>query len=309
MKNVQNGKYMLFFYLTYMILTKTMIKHDRFQVELLIFSGKENPKFLLDPLEYQTIKDLLYSYKINSKFKPPVMGYKGFFLTNLSNLKCESQIIYSLPTAEKYLLNKLKTNLSDKVYDYIFQQINKKSTPNQLNQEAIINFGQKLRGKDVCENLPIIGSNTIPDFNPDKDAKGCFLKNLPYNNCYNYGNDIVSNTFAQPGRGSNNVWKKITCEEIKLSAESDGLKSIAKEYPHDLPAIGHYVALMVWNGEDYHWLRLDSNGFWSHKPGQTGIRNIDNSGSIIIDPSTQNLYPYNEFCGYFSTIPREIRIK
>jgi len=39
-------------------------------------------------------------------------------------------------------------------------------------------------------------------YDPQNDDDGCFVSRQGDNNCYNYGNDIASNTFAQPGRGS-----------------------------------------------------------------------------------------------------------
>ena len=50
---------------------------------------------------------------------------------------------------------------------------------------------------------------------------------------------------------------------------------------------------------DYHWYRLQKEGFWGHKPGSTAARNVDNSGHVITNPETANRGPYRLFCGYF----------
>ena len=50
---------------------------------------------------------------------------------------------------------------------------------------------------------------------------------------------------------------------------------------------GYDIALVLdlSNGyTDYHWYRKDSNGRWSHKPGNTEVRDVDASGNHIYDP-------------------------
>ena len=37
-------------------------------------------------------------------------------------------------------------------------------------------------------------------------------------------------------------------------------------------------------GADFHWLRLDADGMWSHKLGEKRPTRIDNAGQIIMDP-------------------------
>lgn len=62
------------------------------------------------------------------------------------------------------------------------------------------------------------------------------------------------------------------------------------------------VALAFWfdlDGPDHHWYRLDDNGCWSHKPGQTKVRNVDSSNQIIRDPRLANLRPYAFCCFYY----------
>jgi hypothetical protein len=68
------------------------------------------------------------------------------------------------------------------------------------------------------------------------------------------------------------------------------------------------MALLIWPEINFHWIRLDSNGLWSHKPGGTKISNIDNLGNYIKDSSKQDFSPWSEFCGYFSTVPSKINI-
>merc|ERR1712039_920918 len=82
------------------------------------------------------------------------------------------------------------------------------------------------------------------------------------NNCYNYGNDIVTNTFAQPGRRdfdqgsglckhSDRPCMQNTCEDVKKGAIADGLTWVGTELPIDLPEVGHYVSLHIWPNSNF----------------------------------------------------------
>lgn len=59
-------------------------------------------------------------------------------------------------------------------------------------------------------------------------------------------------------------------------------------------------------GGDFHWYRLDNNGRWSHKPGQTGATDLDNSDRPITDPRTADTGVYKFIC--FLTTNRSVVI-
>ena len=71
------------------------------------------------------------------------------------------------------------------------------------------------------------------------------------------------------------------------------------------------IALIVDPKRDYHFLRQDSNGMWSHKPGAMEVTTLDASGRSILRPD-RALFIYNnhkdplrytKFCGYYC-VPR-----
>merc|ERR1719498_897056 len=130
----------------------------------------------------------------------------------------------------------------------------------------------------------------------------CFVTMQSSNNCYNYGTDIVTNTFAQPGGGV----APITCANVKAKAQSDGLVWRKQgTYPASLPTKGHYLALLAYSG-DFHWVREDANKLWSHKPGRTPVKNTDNKGAKIKHPEKHNWSPY-KFCGYMRAVPTTLK--
>lgn len=161
---------------------------------------------------------------------------------------------------------------------------------------------------NICNRI-IKGKDEVPEYNPESQSQACFIVKQLLNNSYNYATNILTNSKAMPGRASNNIFRTITCENIVNSSISDGLTYIGKEYPNQKPASGHYISLHISINKDHHWLRLDSNGRWSHKPGETPVTNVDLSGNLITDPSKINLYPFTTFCGYFNVIPSKTNIR
>jgi hypothetical protein len=123
------------------------------------------------------------------------------------------------------------------------------------------------------------------------------------NNCYNYASNKRTDTFAQPGRGCGHMYTAISCPEVTRGALCDGLHHRFNCFP-DTERPRYLVALVVAPGPgfiDFHWYRKNREGFWSHKPGGTAVRNVDNRGRVITDPQTCDRGPYTQFCGYFYT--------
>ena len=131
------------------------------------------------------------------------------------------------------------------------------------------------------------------------------------NNCYNYSNNTRTDTFAQPGRMSNKPISANSCAAVVRSAQSDGLllapadgscpsgkkcKGMAK-----IALVTGYINTSRGKLWDYHWYRLDQNGYWTHKPGGSNATSEDNFGAYITNPETAERGGYTDFCGYFYT--------
>ncbi|WAR17393.1 IMSP1-like protein [Mya arenaria] len=130
-----------------------------------------------------------------------------------------------------------------------------------------------------------------------------------HNNCYNYANNKITDTFAQPGRaGSCEIGTHPTGNDFKRAALCDGLKEILTPRDVPVPDSGwNLVALVFWPPKpgsmlfDFHWYRLDGNSRWSHKPGRTVATNVDDSKKAIRDPRTADRGPYTEFVAFLET--------
>jgi len=60
---------------------------------------------------------------------------------------------------------------------------------------------------------------------------------------------------------------------------------------------GSYKIALIVGNFDYHWLRQNPEGSWSHKRGLTEVINYDAKGQVIYDPSTAN-FNYSEIEEY-----------
>lgn len=146
----------------------------------------------------------------------------------------------------------------------------------------------------------------IPVYDPAawNDANGIQYSN----NCYNYACNIQTNTFAQPGLASGNEYTTLTCPSVGAGAQSDGLAPINCDEGCGCGECCHLVALVMAPGIDFHWYRRDRNGMWSHKPGGTQARNVDNSGQPITDPRTADRGMYTQFCGCYCVCTGKVHI-
>jgi len=149
---------------------------------------------------------------------------------------------------------------------------------------------------DIYESFYVSQVCTAPAYEPD--FWNYYMEILRNNNCYNYSNNKRTDTFAQPGRAAGQMYTALTCEAVEPAAIADG---ILKLEGTDCPNNEMKIALVVAPDFDYHWYRLDSSGYWTHKPGGTPATNLDNSGEIITDVETADRGAYTDFCCYFCT--------
>jgi hypothetical protein len=133
----------------------------------------------------------------------------------------------------------------------------------------------------------------------------------PYNNCYNYGTNYRTDTFAQPGLGTGQMYASIDCPEVLSGAVRDGLINNPNAN-NRCPDEGHLVALVIAPGPgfvDFHWFRKGRNGRWTHKPGGGAATNVDNSGNAITDPRNADRGPYTIFCTFMTVMHGHTKIR
>jgi hypothetical protein len=142
------------------------------------------------------------------------------------------------------------------------------------------------------KSLPLSGSE--PHYDPEKWNNN-FMDRINHN-CYAYVlDDFVKDRPKRPQPGHRDktiqTFRKqdYTREEMTRRAIYDN-PSIYCTDPNAVCKKGYYKGVLVIDRyNNYHWIRQDSNGFWSHKPGQLPVTNKDADGNLIVDPSKANL--------------------
>ena len=103
-----------------------------------------------------------------------------------------------------------------------------------------------------------------------------------------------------------------TCPNMVLRILGDNPNISMTTFEEKCPTDTSKIALVVDPKEDYHFLRQDSNMFWSHKPGARQVTNVDASKKVIWDPRLANMnyiptggdLNYTNFCSYMC-VPRK----
>lgn len=264
-------------------------------VTLRVFSGTPNPSWQLSEAQEIKLRKMVATHTF-SGVQTHIMGYTGF--------EFDGSILFGSPAIESFLLHTAAPGLlSASVLAHVRDRIFAKPSA------AAHVFGPGAESSNVSADCNhVVGPNTAPVYDPTTDDRGCFIQEIGNNNCYNYANDIVTNTFAQPGRGTGHKWVTDDCASVTTGAKSDGLVWAGTTLPTKQPAQGHYVAMLIWPDTNFHWIRMDADLYWSHKPGGTAVRNVDDNGNKITDPSKSNFSPWTQFCGYFSTVPSNVTI-
>lgn len=190
----------------------------------------------------------------------------------------------------------------------------------------------KIHSNGMCKRVsPLNGYE--PRYNPDfwnknykiKDTHNCFAYAFNINDkkqikkCIKEDCDIP---FHQPGMVSGyprfSSEKPKTCPNMMARLIGDNPALKMTNFTDRCPLGMSKIALVVDQDEDYHFLRQDSNGLWSHKPGGRKVTNLDASGKHIYDPALANHnwkaeninsdLDYNMFCSYMC-VPRRTAVK
>jgi hypothetical protein len=148
-------------------------------------------------------------------------------------------------------------------------------------------------------------------------------------NCFAYAIDTIDPTmvedcrkepecnvgFPQPGYEAGYKrfadQKEKGCGDMVSRLWGDNPKILATTFTMRCPNGTSKIALIVDPKRDYHFLRQDPDGYWSHKPGALPVKRVDASNRPIVRPDrslfiykdTKDPLLYTNFCGYFC-VPR-----
>lgn len=284
------------------------------KVTLMVFSGRVNPQWQLSSDQVGLLRDKLASLRGTTMERPDGMlgglGYQGFSLAVTQEMDLEPTIfvhgnIVDLGPTSVALRdsgNSLEAWLLDTGADAVEPAV-RTYVQSQFEPQAYAGAMEARRARARALEVPRYEPNI---WNNDPNIRA-------NNNCYNYANNKITNTFAQPGRAAGlTLPDPLTAQAVARGAIADGLEALANpEAWQSTPVDGHWVAgVLSTQINDFHWYRLDDiNARWSHKPGTTQARDFDEARAQIGDPRSADRGPYAEFIGFFHTYPGRITIR
>ena len=164
-------------------------------VTLAVFSGLPDPEWSVSQrhANYNEIRRLLLAARNSGltyrpEDMPAKLGYKGFLVNNT----VEEQLIVGRETVplQELLLDTMPRS-SLLIPEYFRRGV-----------LEVIHTGDF-----SAEVSPSIRKRFAPPYLPAQ--WNADLKTRRRNNCYNYANDKITNTFAQPGRGSGRIFNQL----------------------------------------------------------------------------------------------------
>jgi hypothetical protein len=300
-----------------------------------MFSGRPDPYMILDDATARNLfKKLSFGAlrKVTDKTPPfpSVLGYRGFTIEQQGK-KLNADMPERLHYAHDMVYADGKAAKAEGgLESFLFDSFSKLQDVNDLPD---LRRTTEIQMKDYLDKRKLYTENYFKNIDLFRDdviilrpvcpcAPATDLAawntdaNITWNNnCYNYGTNYRTDTFAQPGEASGQHWtSNAACDlpapgiSAKKGATLDGL---IDKPGQDNKCItpGHLAALVNGTNYDYHWYRKGPNGRWSHKPGHTPATLLDNSGNPITDPRTADRGAYNNFCTFMQVIHGRFKIK
>lgn len=294
-------------------------------VSLSLFSGRPNPRIELSPAAAEELRNRIRRLRGGRRervwdARPFGIGILRVTREDRTQLLCGAGLIelalypYSYPDTEG-----IEAFLIEQFPDSAVPAMFKRKLKAQIATRAV---SPKMKRYKPCKGNAAVDAQP---FDPFWGTLG--YNHWPCNNCYDYANNQITDTYSQPGYGSGQVFTAYSAwgvqalslasvrDSIKAAAIRDGLVSVTTlTDPLKKPGSGWYVALLLGSAPigggkrewDYHWIKQDKSGCWSHKLGSGAVWNTDSNFAPIYDPQTAvfnfgGVFVYDKFAGYFRT--------
>lgn len=297
----------------------------RAYLELDVFSGMPNPQW---PLDERLVPEILAAARRRRQtltrearaLWEPVSGYGGVILNYVDESGRWQRVTFyrelvvegddgavwfdSDHQLEQRLFEMMPRELSLLIENQTFAQ---------LSQE--LNEDQEIEGVDSGSPPACTGAQAFPP-----PSKWTTSPGKEDNRCYNYANDVFTTDPAVPGAA---LHFDMTETELHDLLVSDGLVPVTPDRK-TLPAACHVRAdahliaaaqrrknafTKIENGaavatySDFHFLRFDKSGLWSHKDGVKKPRNTDNKLVPLVDLKAAKFKLKHHWVGYYWTFP------
>ena len=198
-------------------------------ITLVVFSGVPDPQWRVDLSVFNTSDYAsIQTNGVSPDCIPAKLGYKGFLVED----------------AVRELLIVGTDDESSRLQELLLETLPPELIPVGLNNSVFAEIGTV---SAQCPNTR--RKRLAPPFGP-------FLwNNVPNsrrrNNCYNYANIQITNTFAQPGRGGGQIFISLDGNSVRDAAILDGLQVLnphpgaADPVPGAPAGPRHLVALFI----------------------------------------------------------------
>lgn len=182
-----------------------------------------------------------------------------------------------------------------------------------------------------CSGSPL--SSSEPHYNPDLYNRNPNIYGV--HNCMSYAYGVIDKEsielckkkgncrqfFHQPGalsglRNALDSNERRTCKVVETLQKADNPDTIKTSFHAQCPKGTSKIALVVDEGEDYHYYRQDSDGMWSHKDGSNKVKRFDALKRPIFNPQLAardyrwqgSDLNYDDFCGFYC-VPRNRTVR
>jgi hypothetical protein len=286
------------------------------RISVNVFSGQSDPELIIDgPEERELLARLQPGRHLKRGEMLPapesVLGYRGITIEQLGRITKGLPKVFRVANGDLIGEGLAHRAADESVDEFIcgskgplrLLQLGDRFT--EIVQKGIKDYLELRRGYPrVYPNWPKRNScRCAPLYEP---AWWNVFPRQGANNCYNYGTNYRTDTYAQPGRAAG-VTHNLTCPTVTAAAVADALIN-RPQANNRCPAEGHLVALVL-APYDYHWYRKGRNGYWTHKMGGSPATNLDNSGHLIADPRTANRGAYKKFCTFMVVMHGHVKIR
>lgn len=290
-----------------------------------IFSGRPNPVLIV---EDKDVKKVLDAINLSGKTKamssksvqpPSGLGYRGIKIEQLTKTSKSHPKTMNVTHQHMFADGNFSELNGEVLEEFVFSKLSRfKDVPsrNEFKNYLDKEVRRFKKAGPVIAPIPIFPIINPCYCAPDPDLAwwndGSTIQSS--NNCYNYASNYRTNTFAQPGKSAGLQYTSLSGCNVAAGQRSAKMGAVADQLidlplaNNKCPGKGHLVALVIAPGFDFHWFRKGPNGMWSHKPGGTAARLLDNSGNPISDPRTANRGPYTQFCTFMQVLHGHIKI-
>jgi hypothetical protein len=271
-----------------------------------IYSGPPDPSWLLSAEDadhfWRRVGALRDRTSLKAKGPGTFLGYRGFTVTEiLSSTIREVRVmdgIVDLGSARASFLDSgrsleislLETAPGGRVGSHALSKIEK-----SLSRKFDELLQTRLARSVLTPPAAVCGPGLCMDAPKYDPCRWNYDPIQGTNTCYNYANNQVLPREAEPGG------PPYSCYALLQGAMADGLLEATDITIPLGKGEGWYVAVATSIDPcDFHFLRQDENGCWSHKVGHEEATNLDLDCNVITDPAQAKLEDYT-VCAYMIT--------